>query len=86
MANLQRNLSGNAQLREIPAIQRRPLPQPLAQIAEAHARDEVIHRAYTGSGYSLKEIGAHFGLDYSRIRHILKNLPWLIGDPMVSVF
>jgi len=33
VANLQSNLGANARLLEIPAIQRRPLPQRVAQIA-----------------------------------------------------
>ena len=73
VANLQRSLAADASLLEIPARQRRPQPQPLAQIAEAHERDEAIHQAYAGGGYSLKEIGDHFGLHYSRISRILKK-------------
>jgi DNA-directed RNA polymerase specialized sigma subunit len=45
----------------------------LAQIAEAHERDEAILRAYASGGYSLKEIGDHFGLHYSRVSRILKQ-------------
>jgi hypothetical protein len=73
VASLQRNLNANARLREIPAIQRRPQPQPLAQIAEAHQRDEAIGRAYASGGYSLKEIGDHSGLHCSRVSRILKE-------------
>src|SRR5262245_11119775 len=46
VASLQRNLHADARLREIPAVQRRPLPQPLAQIAKEQERDEAILRAY----------------------------------------
>jgi putative transposase len=72
-ASLQRNLTADARLREIPAVQRRPLPQPLAQIAEEHERDEAILRAYASGGYSLKEIGDHFDLHYSRVSRIVKK-------------
>ena len=50
----------DARLREIPAIQRRPLPQPLGQLAEEPERDAAILRAYASGGYNLQEIGDHF--------------------------
>jgi hypothetical protein len=74
VTSLQRNLNNaDVRLREIPAVQRRPLPQPLAQIAEEHERDEAILRAYASGGYSLKKIGDHFGLHYSRVSRIVKQ-------------
>jgi hypothetical protein len=73
VASLQRTIKADAQLREIPAVQRRPLPKPLAQIAVEHERDEAILRAYANGGYSLKEIGNHFGLHYSRVSCIVKQ-------------
>jgi putative transposase len=45
----------------------------LAQLAEEHERDEAILRAYASGGYSLKEIGDHFDLHYSRISRIVKK-------------
>jgi REP-associated tyrosine transposase len=71
--SLQRNIHADARLREIPAVQRRPRPKPLAQIAEEHARDEAMLRAYASDGYSLKEIGDYFGLHYSRVSRIVKK-------------
>jgi putative transposase len=71
--SLQRNIHADARLREIPAVQRRPRPKPLVQIAEEHARDEAMLRAYAGGGYSLKEIGDYFGLHYSRVSRIVKK-------------
>lgn len=73
VANLQRGVNAEPLLREIPAVQRRPLPQPLAQIAEEHERDEAILRAYASGGYSLKEIGDHFDLHYSRVSRIVNK-------------
>jgi len=74
VTSLQRNLNNaDARLREIPAVQRRPLPQPLAQLAEEHERDEAILRAYASGGYSLQEIGDHFDLHYSRVSRIVKQ-------------
>jgi hypothetical protein len=74
VTRLQRNLNkADARLQEIPAIQRRPLPQPLAQITAEHERDEAILRAYASGGYSLQEIGDHFDLHYSRVSRIVQQ-------------
>jgi hypothetical protein len=37
-------------------------------------RDEGIYRSYNNGMYSMKEIGKHFGLHYSRISRIIKKL------------
>jgi putative transposase len=73
VANLQCTLDAHASHQEIPAIQRRPPPKPLTQIAGAHGRDEAIFDAYASGGYSMKEIGDHFRLHYSRVSRILKE-------------
>jgi len=73
VASMQAKIDPSAPLREVPAVQQRPWPKPLAAIAEAHARDEAIAKAYASGGYSLKEIGDHFGLHYSRVSRILKK-------------
>ena len=73
MTDTQGNIRSEIALREIPAVQRRPRPQPLSRFAEAHDRDEAIYRAYASGGYSLKEIGDYFGLHYSRISRILQK-------------
>jgi hypothetical protein len=73
VTRLQCNLTADVRLREIPAVQRRPLPQPLAQLAAEYERDEAILRAYASGGYSLQEIGDHFDLHYSRISRIVKQ-------------
>ena len=73
VTNTQGNIRSEIALREIPAVQRRPRPQPLSRFAEAHDRDEAIYRAYASGGYSLKEIGDYFGLHYSRISRILQK-------------
>jgi hypothetical protein len=73
VTSLQRSINADVPLQEIPAIQRRPQPKPLAQIAQAHERDEAIFQAYVSGGYSLKEIGDHFGLHYSRVSRIVKQ-------------
>jgi REP element-mobilizing transposase RayT len=73
VASLQRTLDPDASHQEIPAIQRRPPPRPFTQIAQANERDEAIFDAYASGGYSLKEIGDHFRLHYSRVSRIVKQ-------------
>ncbi len=73
VTDTQGNIRSEVALREIPAVQRRPRPQPLSRFAEAHDRDEAIYRAYASGGYSLKEIGDYFDLHYSRISRILQK-------------
>jgi hypothetical protein len=73
VVNLQRGLDADASHQEIPFAQRRPPPKPLAEIAEAHGRDDAILEAYASGGYSLKEIGDYFGLHYSRVSRIVKQ-------------
>ena len=64
---------GQKDLSEIPAVQRRPLPKPLSHyVAHSEERDGAIAAAYASGGYSLKEIGDHFGLHYSRVSRIVR--------------
>ena len=51
-------------------------------------RDDAIVKADAGGGYSMKEIGAHFGLHYSRVSRIVgegkrQDLPPLIRSIVV---
>lgn len=73
VANLQHTVNADASHQEIPVAQRRPPPKPLTQIAGEQGRDEAILDAYTSGGYSLKEIGDHFKLHYSRVSRIVKQ-------------
>ncbi|WP_425507047.1 helix-turn-helix domain-containing protein [Teredinibacter haidensis] len=36
-------------------------------------RNTAISQAYASGGYSMKEIGEHFGLHYSRVSRILRK-------------
>lgn len=59
-------------LSEIPLPQRRALPRTLPEYAASYPdRDEALCQAYSGGGYSLKEIGDYFGLHYSRVSRIV---------------
>jgi putative transposase len=71
--SLQRKIGSDTSLHEIPFAQKRALPKPLAQIADEYPRDDAIAQAYASGGYSLKEIGDHFGLHYSRVSRIVKK-------------
>ena len=70
---LQKQAVEEKDLSEVPLLQTRPTAKPLTYYAEKHSdRDEAILAAYTSGGYGLKEIGAHFGLHYSRVSRIVR--------------
>jgi REP element-mobilizing transposase RayT len=73
IADAQRNIHTDKPLREVPAIQRRPLPKPLAEISATYDRDEAIFQAYASGGYTLQKIGDHFGLHYSSVSRIVRD-------------
>lgn len=67
-------VDGNRELSEVPAAQRRPVPKALGDYeASSHDRNTAITNAYRSGGYTLKEIGNHFGLHYSTVSGIIKN-------------
>jgi REP-associated tyrosine transposase len=71
---MQSELDVGKDLREIPARQRRPVPKPLPHFASrAKTRDAAIVAAYSSGGYSMKEIGDHFGLHYSYVSRIVSR-------------
>ena len=70
--HMQRKVDMEQDLREVPAAHRRQMAKPLEYYARKYAdRDEAIAQAYAGGGYGMKEIGAHFGLHYSRVSRII---------------
>ena len=71
---MQSLLNGDRELSEVPASQRRPVPKALGDYeASSHDRNTAITNAYRSGGYTLKEIGNHFGLHYSTVSGIIKN-------------
>lgn len=63
----------NRPLAEVPRAQRAGRARRISDYeAEANTRDEAIARAYASGGYSMQEIGTHFGLHYSRISRIVR--------------
>jgi hypothetical protein len=69
---LQQHVETDKDLSEVPLAQRRKLPKKLHEYErESASRNEAIAMAYASGGYSMKEIGEHFGLHYSRISRLL---------------
>jgi putative transposase len=59
-------------LTDIPKKQRRGAAQALAEYEQAaDTRNQAIVAAYRSGGYTLKAIGSHFGLHYSRVSKIV---------------
>lgn len=65
----------NRPLAEIPRAQRAGRAQPISHyVSQSNTRDEAIAKSYASGGYSMKEIGDYFGLHYSRISRIVRNV------------
>ena len=63
------------ELSEIPSSQRRPAPRSLDEFERlARDRNSAIVNAYRSGGYTLKDIGDHFGLHYSTVSGNIKQL------------
>ena len=63
----------NRSLAEVPRVQRAGRARPLAEYAaQSNTRDEAIAAAYASGGYSMAEIGAHFGVHYSTVSRIVR--------------
>ena len=71
---MQSKILAQQNLSEIPLGQRRAMAKPLAHYAtRSTTRDEAITNAHNTGAYSLKEIGDHFGLHYSRVSRIISS-------------
>jgi hypothetical protein len=69
---MQSCIDGDRVLSEVPASQRRPAPKTLEDYeASNQGRNTAITKAYQSGGYTLKEIGHHFGLHYSTVSGII---------------
>jgi len=71
---LQRRAPKDADLGEIPRMQRRPIAKPLATYAAAEKdRDRAMAQAYLSGDYTMKQIAEHFGVHYATVsRSVLK--------------
>ena len=75
VSEVQERIDAPELLSEIPASQRRAVPKPIEHyISKAPNRDSAIVAAYSCGGYTLKEVGQHFGLSYSRVSRIVKRV------------
>ncbi len=75
MEGVRRKQPADRDLTEVPRAQRRPKPKPLFEYARAYRdRDEAIAAAYASGGYTLKEIGAFFGLHYAQVSRIARKV------------
>jgi putative transposase len=71
---MQGHLKPDRDLSEIPLGQKRGVARPLKEYERlSGSRDEAIVAAYASGGYTMKEIGAHFGRHYSRVSRLVKD-------------
>ena len=69
---MQNKLHVKADLSEIPIAQKRAVAKPLAYYFTRYKnRNSAILNAYSSGAYSMKEIGEHTGLHYSRVSRII---------------
>ena len=67
-------VDGDKDLSEIPSSQRRGIVKKIEEYEhEANSRNDAIALAYRSGGYTLKELGEHFGLHYATVSRLLKN-------------
>lgn len=70
---MQCKISINQSLDDIPLSQKRQVAKPLMDYEKKYEeRDDAIYSCYKSGAYSMKEIGDHFGLHYSRVSRIVK--------------
>ncbi|MBU0498762.1 MAG: addiction module toxin RelE, partial [Gammaproteobacteria bacterium] len=70
---MQDKVEAGRHLSEIPMTQRRPMARPLGwYFQEYRDRNSAIIAAFRSGGYSVRKIGDHVRLHYSRISRIIK--------------
>lgn len=70
---MREHLDADISLADIPNAQLRAAPIPLERFeAESVDRDRAIAAAYASGAYTMKKIGAHFGLHYSQVSRIIR--------------
>ena len=71
---MQSHIDNDKDLSEVPLSQRRQLPKALDYYEHKYTdRNLAICNAYQSGGYTLKEIGEHFGLHYSTVSGVIKH-------------
>ena len=72
---MQRLIEPDKSLDEIPKNQKRKMARALEEYDKlADTRNEAIYNAFVSGGYKMKEIGEYFGLHYSSISKIVKEM------------
>jgi len=72
--NMQARINENQEMSEIPRAQRRKVPRPLDYYANKYKdRNQGVCAAYQSGGYSMREVGEHFGLHSSSVSKIIKQ-------------
>ncbi len=71
---IQQHIDQDRELDEIPSSQRRAVARPLGEYQNSHKdRNTAIVAAYQSGGYTLKDIGQHYGLHYSTVSGIIND-------------
>jgi len=71
---IQTKLKLKQALSEIPKVQRSKVAKPLDYyLNKCKDRNQAIVNAYQSGGYSMKEVGAYFGVHYSSVSKIIKQ-------------
>ena len=72
---MQRLIEPDKSLDEIPRNQKRKMARALEEYDKrANTRNEAIYSAFASGSYKMKEIGEYFGLHYSSISKIVKEM------------
>lgn len=71
---IQTKITKEADLSEIPASQRRPMPKSLDYYAQKYNdRDQAMLAAYQSGGYSMKDLAKYFDLHYTSVSRIING-------------
>ncbi len=69
---MQAKLNVDVDLSEVPLAQKRSVAKPLDYYTNRYKdRNRAILEAYSSGAYSMKQIGEHVGLHYSRVSRII---------------
>ena len=70
----QEKINEKAELDDIPALQKRALSIPISDYQDKYKDDNIaIKEAYLSGGYTMKNIGEHFGMHYTTVSRIIKK-------------
>ncbi len=62
-------------LDDIPALQKRAAPRPMSYYQNRYKDEkQAIYQIYRSGGYTLKDIGDHYGKHYTTISRIVRRM------------